>query len=1187
MRVRAHVQAAVGAPVGEPRICSPAVVLAASFALLLAVGASGQQLPTAPPEGPAHPPPAQQTSLPPVPASGSPASPAESETGGSVSGHLRGPGGISVPGATVVLVDAQTGARKMTWSDESGNYTLAGVPAGTYRLEVSLVGFNTDVREPIPVTASPPLKVNVALRLASPAETAQGTAPSGASGFQRGQNGRGDLSQLPPDMRQRIAARGAQGAEGASGAEAGFGGGGDTLGGEQATVRFSENGADNSAGGAGEEPPDAGGAQASSANSFLLTGSTVQASTPGGSGGGFGGRGDFGQGAPGAAGFGGGGGGGGGGFGGGGGGRGGGGGFGGGGGQDAVGFFTGLGGRRPRVNRLRGNISESYTNAVFDARPYPLNVASSPRIPAYTEQVGASIGGPLVIPHVISSKDNTNFFVNYNLQHSESPFNSYATVPTPLERLGDFSETAVASGPLAGATPVIYEPQSGALGPRTPFPNNTIPSGMLNSASVGLLPYIPLPNLPGTVQNFRLLESLPSTNQRLMARIGHQLGKKDSLSGMYYLNSTNTDGVSGYPALDSSTSVRGQNFTLTESHTFTPQTVNTFLLNFNRQRTLLSNPFANTDNVAGALGITGISEDPLNWGVPGISFTNFGGLNLPIPSLTRNQTTRVVDSMLVNRGKHNLRFGGELRHVQLNTDTDPNARGAFTFTGFTTSNFTTAGVPVAGTGFDFADFLLGLPYSTSVRYGTSANYLRAWYGAGFVQDDWRATSKFTFLFGVRYEYFEPFTEKYGHLADLELGPGFSSASVVTGLNPGGLPPSLLRGEDTHFAPRVGLAYRPWTQHQFVIRAGYGMFYDESIYQRLVPNLVSQPPFAQSSTLVTSPAQVLTLQNGFPAVSSNVLTNSYAVDPGYLTPYAQTWNFTLQDEFARNLILDVSYLGTVGRHLDLLLGPNPSGSNNTPDALEYTYETSGASSNYNALQVSLRRQFHRGSSFWARYTYSKALDDAGSVGGSSSVVAQNYLDLAAEYGLSTFDRRHQFLLNYNYELPFGDRKRFLNHGGALEHVFGNWQFSGVATLETGTPNTARVLGNVGSTAGTGAYYSLRGDVTGLPVSLPSSERNTLEYFNTSAFTLPPTGELGNAGRDTIPGPPTYNFNMSLDRLMTFSRERGINGDFRIAANNIFNTPNFTGLGTVVNSTSFGRVTIVSAMRAVTLSFRLRF
>ena len=1110
---------------------------------------------------------------------------------------MRGPGGVPVPGATVLLLDPATGLRKETWSDETGRFLLQGVAEATYRLEVSLVGFKTVTREPISVTAAGPATLNVDLALTpNPGSAGPNAATAAATGqpnagwqqIPRDANGRPDWSRLSPQARERMRAAmqaraqamGGQNSEpaGQSGTEAG-----------DDPVRFSQN-AGASDNGSSDDASSAAADANSSANSFLLTGSTVEAAMPTGAEGPM--RGRFGPGEmdqQGAPGFGGGGGAGGGRFGGGGRGGFGGGGFGGGGGGGGggFGFFTGLGGRRPRVNRIRGNVSETYTNAAFDARPYPLNVPESPRIPSYSEQLGGAIGGPLYIPHVLNSKDKTSFFVNYNMQRAKSPFDSYSSVPTPLERTGDFSQAVIPSGPFAGQTPAIYEPQAGVLGPRTPFPQNTIPATIQNPAAVGLLEYIPAPNLPGPVQNYHLQESLPGDSDRLMVRIGRQISKKDNASIFYFLNSVRSDSISSFPAFASNSSTRGQNVNLMESHTFRPQLVNTLTFNFNRQRVSLLNPFANQENVAGDLGITGVSEDPLNWGVPGIDFTNFGALNLSIPSLTRNQTTRAVDSLLFNHGKHNLRFGGELRRVQLNTLTDPNARGTFTFTGYTTSNFTSAGQPVANTGFDFADFLLGLPQATSVRYGTSANYLRSWYYAGFVQDDWRLTSKFTFNYGLRYEYFEPFTEKHGHLSDLEVAPGFSSASVVTGLEPGSLPPSLLRGHKDNFAPRIAIAYRPWTQRNFVIRSGYAIFYDESTYGRVAPKLESQPPFAQASTMLTSPGQVLTLQEGFPAVGPNVLTNTYAVDPNYRAPYAQTWNLLVQDEIAHNIILDVGYVGTRGTALDLLLGPNPAGSRNTVNALEYTYETAGASSNYNAFQVSVRRQFHRGMSLWGRYTYSKALDNAGSVGGSSSIVAQNYLDLATEYGLSTFDRRHQFLLNYTWELPFGDRHRYLNHGGALEHIFGNWQLSGVTTLESGEPLTAYVQGNVGSSSGTGAYFSLRPDATGETVSLPSSGRSTLEYFNSAAFTLPPTGEFGNAGRDTIIAPPLYNFNLSLDRLMTFSRERGITGDFRIAANNAFNTPDFTGLGTVVNAANYGRVTGVGTMRTVSVSFRLRF
>jgi Carboxypeptidase regulatory-like domain len=1107
---------------------------------------------------------------------------------------VRGPGGIAVPGATILLVNPQTGARKETWTDVEGNYALRRVPPGSYRLEVSLVGFGTDIREPVPVGAGRALKVNVALDLAQAGQNAAGTeqaanATGGRSGIPLGPNGRPDWSELSPEQRQRIqqamAARAAQGggagmpgADGMAGAEAGSG---DAAAGHsgEASLRFAESGGqgENAAsaapptGAAGEGGgEDLGSAQASAANSFLLSGSVAEAPTPG--------QMEqmrqrfeqYREEQQGAPGFGGGGGGGRGGFGGGGG----------------FGFFMGMGGRRPRVNRLRGNLSENYTNSAFYALPYPLNNPLTHQIASHSEQAGFSIGGPLYIPHVFNSKDKTSFFVNYNLRRGRSPFDSYSSVPTPLERSGEFSDTVIPSGPLVGTTPVIYEPQAGRLGPRTPFPNDTIPADMMNSATLGLLKYIPLPNLPGSVQNFHLQEGLPAANDRFMVRVGQQISAKDNFSIFYFFNSSRTNGVSGFPAFTNYTSVRGQNVNLMESHTFSPQLVNSFTFNFNRQRSSLLDPFAYNDNVTSALGITGVSENPINWGVPTIDFTNFGPLSLSIPSLTRNQTTRAVDSAILNHGKHNLRFGGELRRVQVNTQTDPNARGTFTFNGYTTSDFTTAGLPVAGTGFDFADFLLGLPQATSERFGTSANYLRSWVTNGFVQDDWRAGSKFTVVYGLRYEYFEPFTEKYGHLADLSLGQDFSGASVVTGVNPGADPPSLLRGDPNNLAPRIGIAYRPWLTHQLVVRAGYGIFYDGSIYNRLVPNLENQPPFAQASTLVTSPNQVLTLQNGFPALGPNTLTNTYAVDPNFRTPYAQTWNLNIQDEVARNIILTVGYIGTKGTKLDLLLGPNPAGSDNTVNALQYDYETSGATSIYNALQVSVRRQFRRGFSVWGRYTYSKSIDDAATVGGQGGGVAQDYLDIAAERGLSTFNRTHQLLLNYNYELPFGDRKRFLNHGGVGEHLFGNWQISGVTTLESGTPSTARVLGNVGS-VGTGAYYALRADATGEPVSLPSAQRSPLEYFNTAAFELPPTGQLGNAGRDTIPGPPMYNFNMSLDRQLVVSRERGLTGDFRISADNVFNTPNFTSLGTVINSTNFGRVTGVSGMRTLSLSLRFRF
>ncbi|MGH9430655.1 MAG: carboxypeptidase regulatory-like domain-containing protein [Terriglobia bacterium] len=1076
---------------------------------------------------------------------------AQALSSGSVAGQVRGPGRVPVPGARVVLVNPQTAQEKMTWTNEAGDYLLTGVAPGTYRLTVTLAGFQPSVQQPIPVVAGQPLRVNIALAFPQPASTGP------PSGRRRGALFVGNAHRLPGNLQNLPGGSVGQNLRFESGTAAG--------GGEAAM------------GGEGENSFSGSDQAASSSNSFLLAGNTVSAPEPGDR------RQQFeqrrqqfrqymsSQSAPG---------------------------FNSGGGRDfasAMVFFAGNGGfRRPRINRIRGNLYAEYSNASFDARPYPLNIAQSPQISSHIEQLGVSLGGPLVIPKIYDGSNKTSFFIHYNRQRNREPFDNFATVPTPAEREGDFSQAVIPSGPFAGTVPTIYNPQSNPLGPRTAFPGNIIPATLINPAAKGLLQYIPLPNLPGSVQNYFLEDSLPSNNNRLMARVGHQATPKDNISLFYFFNSAASQSVTNFPELTQDESVRSQNISLNESHAFNPRFLNMLLLNFNRQRTQTLNPFAFTDNIASNLGITGISQNPMDWGVPLVNFTNFSPLDDVIPSLTRSQTFRVMDFLTINKGTHNLRVGGETRRVDVNTLANPDARGTFTFSGYTTSNFTTAGTPVPNTGFDFADFLLGLPQNTSARFGASSNYLRDTVLAGFAQDDWRFKSRLTFNLGLRYEYYTPFTEKYGHLSDLAIGPGYSSVSVVSGQNPGVLPSSLIRGDASDWSPRFGVAYRPSLQHSLVFRAGFGIFYDNSIYQRLVTNLTDQPPFAEASTLVTSPAQILTLQNGFPQINPRVARNTYAVDPNFLTPYAETWNFSVEQELVQDLLLTIGYVGTKGNHLDLLLAPNSglggstgSGSSNLPlNALPFTYETSGAASIYSALQAGLRRMYHSGLSFEVNYTYSKSMDNAASVGGAGRFVAQNAFNLGPEWGLSTFNRTHILQLHQTYELPFGERRKYLNHGGALSHVLENWRVSTNATLESGTPYTATILGNLSNNInGAAPFASLRANATGQPVSIANP--TTVAYFNTAAFSLPGAGQYGNAGRDTIPGPPEYRFNMSLDKHVIFSRERGLQGDFRISANNVFNTPAFGGLATVVNSSNFGRVTNVGAMRSVDLSLRLRF
>lgn len=1086
---------------------------------------------------------------------------AQSPAAGTVTGEVEGPGNVPVPGARVILFDPETRSRKETWTDSAGRYAFEGVPAGRYRIVITLIGFRPSLSGEVDVIAGKVTRQNGTLSIAAPGESIP------FRGMQGQESGRGSFAGRSRATQRRVPAssgemREQQGGESEPQDLANIigAGSGETS---QGGLHFSAE--EQSGTGEAEESQSisgsAGGA-AGSTSSFLLTGNVVNATAPAMM------RGRrrfvrFGGGGPAGSPFGGGGGGG-------------------------RGFFFFSGGRGPRANQLRGNLFDSYTNSAFDARPFVPNAPAQPKEAFYIERAGFSLGGPVNIPKIYNGANKTNFFLHFDTTRAENPFNLFDSVPTLAERNGDFSSTELTSGALAGTVPTIFNPQTHA-----PFAGNAIPSTMMNSAALGLLAYIPQPNLPGQSQNYHVQGSTPVASQAIMGRVGEQFSSKDNFSAFYFYDSSHNHAVNTFPDITSQTMTRRQNLNLTETHTFNPHLVSMLSANFNRSRSELVNPFSFSQNIAGNLGILGVSADPIDWGLPSISYTNFTGLSDATPSLTRNQTIGASEFLIINHGNHNLHIGGGVSRIQVNTLVNPNAEGSFSFTGYSTSDFSADGSPLPGTGYDFADFLLGLPQTTSRQFGSSANYLRSTRYDAFGTDDWRTTDHLTLDLGVRWEYAAPFTEKYGRLADLELAPGFASATVVTGQNPGSLPAALLYGHPGNVSPRLGLAYRPWISHSLVVRAGYGIFYNESVYQGLVNHLVNQSPFATTSTLVSSPSQILTLEDGFPSVGAGVTRNTFAVDPQFLTPYAQSWNVMLEHDLSPTYILSAAYIGTRGTHLNLLLAPNivipsSSGESVVKNALPFEYETSGASSLYNGLRISLRHFSRHDFSFFLNYTYSKSMDNAASVSGTGGLPVQNPFDLQAEWALSNFNPTHSVRAFTRYQLPFGDHKKFLSNGGTLAKIFGNWSLSDITSYSSGTPYTAMLGGNLSNNvAGSAAFGGLRADATGLPVALPGTAQNTLEYFNTLAFALPPPGEYGDAGRDTIPGPPSLNFNVALDRMITISREKGLSADFRLATSNTFNIVNYEGLETTVNSNLFGRVNGAGAMRTLTLTARFRF
>ncbi len=872
------------------------------------------------------------------------------------------------------------------------------------------------------------------------------------------------------------------------------------------------------------------------------------------------------------------------------------GGFGGGGGPMRIG-----GGRGFNFNQPHGMVYYSADDAALDASPYALRGASTPK-PSYLQQrFGAAMGGPFIIPHIYNGASKTFFFLHYNGTLGDQPFTAYSTVPTLLERQGNFSQTLINGQPAQ-----IFDPVTGL-----PFANNIIPTTMINSASKGLLNYIPLPNLPGTTQNFRYVTATQDNTNNLNFRLnqalggtsvgpgrGRNRGPQNNLSFGFHWSSTDEVLASSYPTVGGHTTIENYDIPLGWTRSW-GKLINNARVDFNRSTINTSNLYAFTTNVTGELGINGVSTNPFDWGLPNLSFTHFGGIQDTNPVLDRNQTITFSDSMIYSRGKHTWRWGGDFRRLQVNTETASNPRGSFVFTGLNTSQFVN-GVPVTGTGYDFADFLLALPQQTSVQYGNNpyGYHFRGNSWDAYVQDEWRFSSNLSFNLGLRYEYVSPYSEIDNSIVNLNTTPTFNAVAPVypggTGAYTGQVyPVSLVNPDRNNFAPRIGIAWKAFKNT--VIRAGYGINYNTGAYQNIVQNLAFQPPFSVVQTNVESDTQALTLQNGFPATPPGTITNNYGINVNYRLGYVQIWNLDIQQEINPTLLLNLDYTGTKGTDLDILEAPNRTATGILyPTEPVFYWQNGVGDSTANAGSVRLRKRLNHGISTGGTFTWSKSLDDASTIGTGIGVVsgngkitgqtsvAQNPYDLSAERGLSSFNQEFRFTGDWLWELPFGPQKRWLNSGGKASDILGNWQWTGDWTIASGLPFTPRILGSL-TDVNSGVNGTLRPDVTGLPVALSNPSLN--EWFNTAAFAAPPVGQYGDARRNSIIGPGQLVFDMAMTKVIPLRESRNL--ELRLQASNVFNRPQYQTIDTTLNSPTFGQVTGVGAMRTILMVARFRF
>ena len=823
-------------------------------------------------------------------------------------------------------------------------------------------------------------------------------------------------------------------------------------------------------------------------------------------------------------------------------------------------------------NQIKGNVLYTFRDSAWDASPYSLSGQPLNK-PGYSQsRIGAAAGGPL------PGSPQTIFFLSFAVLRGGTPYANFDTVPTADQRSGNFTKPTVA-GPL-----VLYDPIS-----HLPLAGNIVPASRLDPIATQLLTYIPLPNLPGGVQNYQITTAVPFNTSDFSAKLNHTLNDKNRFSLSFALQSRNGKQAQLYGFEDKLDGFGWQS-EAGWTHNFGPRTINAFHWAFSRNRSNYVPYFANGPNVAAAMGIQGTSPDPVSYGPPNLSFTNFGNMTDGTPLVKRDQASAWRDAVIVVRGLHSVTFGGEYRRIQSNPTTDTYGRGLFVFSGLLTSGFDNNERLLPGTGFDFADFLFGFPNQAKVRYGSSANYFRSSASSAYVVDDWKVRSNLSLNLGLRYEYFSPYTEKYGRMSNLDLAPGVTGAAVVTagqtGPYTGTFPPALIDGDHKNLSPRGAIAWRPTPKRHIVLRAGYSIFYNGSIYGELPGHLASQPPFAHSNSIIASLDYALRLATGFTNAGTKLIDNSFAVDRYYKDGYAQTWNFGIEQNLSKAWVLELSYMGTKGTRLDVQRAPNRAlpGSPLTAEdrrlignAVGFTYETSDGNSIFHAGQARLTRKLSKGLSIQALYTYSKSIDDASVLGGGAAVVAQNDKNLRAERGLSTFDQRQSFNLAFTEQSPVG--KKVPLASPALTGVLRSWILSGNIAAMSGLPYTARVLGNLSDSGGSGNFGASRADATGIGVSGGSG------FFNKAAFAQPSLGAFGDAGRNTIPGPARFSLNLALTRSFHATERHHI--EIRIEATNITNTAIYSNFGTVLNALNYGLPTVAQPMRTFRATLRYKF
>ena len=1143
--------------------------------------------------------------------------------GGTIEGRVvagsGGKGGVPLPGVAITAMNSLTGKKYATTTDIDGKYAMAIPRNGRYVVRAQLTGF-ADVTQEVVLSGVQaeaanqgitivPKATDFGLQLASrvaaaEAQQAQGAGMGAGSGIQGlSLNAGGDVADATTGTRNAGAALPTLSGMGDATADSVTVTG--ETGGTNGLANFSEDeirqrvqDAVAQARASGMLP--AGGGDPTNAIVGALGGMM--------GGGGFGGGGGGGRG-----------------------GRGGGGGFG-------SGAFRNFNPSQPH-----GSIYYQVSNGALDSAQWSPTLLPQMKPSSYTNKYGVTFAESPYIPGLTKPNPKQFVFINLTGQKNLNAFlGGPERVPTTLEREGNFSQsTQVVNGVTMPVT--IYDPATGLPVNGDNLANATTP---ISPQALALLQYYPAPNIPVNAQgyNYETISNagnnVVALNTRYVRTLGGSAGSPFGMLGGG--GGGRRSGASNGPATLQQNINIGYNYShqaqdqrniflalggasesdgnaLSAGYTVSyGRLSNHATLTWNRLNTEQRNYFTNTANdPTTAAGITipnesgGFADPNFYNGVPSLNISNFAGLTNATPSQLINQTISFSDFVAYRRAKHNFRLGLDIRRVHADSIGGSDPLGQFTFTGYATESPADKAVgSAASTGSGFADFLLGLPQSTAIQAGLYKIYLRENVYDWYVEDDFRVGANWTLNYGLRYEYFAPYTEKNNQLVNLDHNADFSEVDPVqpgeTGEFQGKFPSGLVNPDHTMYAPRFGLAWRPksnskWAK-QTVVRAGYGINYNTGQFATMAKSLSFQPPFAETQTNVlpvasaanpdpaatgcvtTTPDSTanMTLANGFGCSTEETIQNNYSVNKYYRLGMVQAYNVNIQRTFPMGIVFNIGYSGAKGSGLDVLGSPNstPAGVN-TPGVAPFEYETSVAGSHANSLVVSVQKRQQKGIALGITYTYGHSIDNASSIGGASATSVQNFQRLDLEEGNSSFDVRQSATGNWLLELPFGPNRAYFNKGGFWSHALDNFSLSGTFTFSTGSYFTPSYSGSQ-EEASSGNAFTLRPDRVFTEQIKGAGTIN--DFFNKAAF-VSPAGEYGTASRNSIEGPGVVSVNASLSRTLTFGGTRSF--EARVTANNVFNTVQYSGINTTENSANFGVVTSGAAMRSLLMQARYRF